>query len=63
VLSIYDASGRLVRTLVDASLSAGRHTAGWNGLDQNGRRAPAGEYLYRLSLNGEVFGTRKLITF
>jgi flagellar hook assembly protein FlgD len=47
-LRIYDLSGRLVRSLVDGALPAGDHRVVWNGLDDNGRAAPSGVYLYRL---------------
>lgn len=47
-LRIYDMSGRMVRTLVDADLDAGPHRAAWNGFDEHGMQAPAGVYLYRL---------------
>lgn len=49
VLRLYDASGRRVRTLVDAHLTAGSHEARWNGLDDAGRHLAAGAYFCRLS--------------
>ena len=48
-LAVYDASGRLVRVLVDEALSPGRHAATWTGLDENGRSVPSGTYLYVLT--------------
>ncbi len=54
-LVVYDVAGRRVRTLVDgAALDAGAHTADWNGLDDGGRRVPAGLYFARLSARGEA---------
>jgi len=53
-LDIFDARGRLVRTLVDASLDGGRHTVVWNGLDQDGRSVPSGTYVYRLESDASV---------
>lgn len=53
-LRIYDLAGRLVRTLVDGTLDAGRHTARWDGADARGRPAPSGVYRYRLEVSGEV---------
>jgi hypothetical protein len=47
-LEIYDASGRLVRTLVDEPLEAGSHAVVWNGFDDLGHAAGAGVYFYRL---------------
>jgi len=47
-LSVFDASGRLVRVLVSARVSAGAHRVEWDGASAGGRRAPAGLYWYRL---------------
>jgi hypothetical protein len=41
---VFDCRGTLVRTLVDESLSAGRHRASWNGLDDGGRAMSSGVY-------------------
>jgi len=50
-LSIYAPNGQLVRTLVDGTVQAGVHELVWNGVDQTGRPAASGVYVYRL--NGE----------
>ena len=48
-LTIYDVSGKLVRSLVASeSEGAGRHETVWNGRDDSGRAAAAGVYYYRL---------------
>jgi uncharacterized delta-60 repeat protein len=47
-LAIHDASGRLVRTIADGALSAGRHQRQWDATDNHGRRVPAGIYFARL---------------
>ncbi len=58
-LRVYDASGRLVRTLLDASFPAGRNGADWDGLADGGRPAASGVYFYRLeTADGDL--TRKL---
>jgi hypothetical protein len=49
VLRIFDARGRLVRTLVDRTLGAGPHAVEWDGRDDNGGRAASGVYFYRLT--------------
>ena len=52
-LRVYDASGRMVRRLVDgAQLSVGPHEAVWDGADGAGRQAPAGVYFYKLVAAG-----------
>ena len=47
-LRVYDVAGRLVRTLVARSLSAGQHRAVWSGEDDSGRSVASGVYYYRL---------------
>jgi flagellar hook assembly protein FlgD len=59
-LRIFDAQGRLLRTLVDAERAAGFFDAPWDRLDERGRRVPAGCYFYRLGA-AEVTQTRRMI--
>jgi hypothetical protein len=47
-LRIYDAAGRRVRTLVDATQPPRRYDLQWNGTDDRGHRLAAGVYLCRL---------------
>jgi hypothetical protein len=47
-LRIFDAQGRLVRTLADGERPAGLYRMGWNGADEDGTPQPAGVYFYRL---------------
>ncbi len=58
-LSVYDASGRLVRRLVDAESSPGIHSLTWDGRSDDGRRLQSGAYLLRLEVGGAT-STRKL---
>ena len=51
-LRIYDVSGRLVRTLVNGSQTAGQKQVTWNGTDDQGRGVVSGVYLYRLQASG-----------
>jgi hypothetical protein len=51
-LSVFDARGRLVRTLVDETRSPKRYVESWDGTDAGGRRLPAGTYFYRIELPG-----------
>jgi hypothetical protein len=63
-LRIYDVAGRLVRTLIDASLTPGRYTGQsatvWDGTDDTGQRVSSGVYFYRLTAPDYV-ATRKMI--
>jgi M6 family metalloprotease-like protein len=52
-LSVYDVSGRLVKSLAARNYPAGVHSATWDGTDRAGNDAGAGVYFYRFSVNGE----------
>ena len=59
-LSIVDAAGRRVRTLVRGAYPAGVHAALWDGRDENGRTMAAGVYFYTLDAGGAHL-TRKML--
>jgi hypothetical protein len=59
-LRIYDATGRLVRTLADGVRPAGAHAAIWDGRDTAGRVLASGIYFCRLETPG-FMTTRKLM--
>ncbi len=59
-LRIYDASGRLVRTIMDGVFPAGAQRARWDGLDDGGRRVAGGVYFARLA-GPDVSASRKII--
>lgn len=47
-LRIFDARGRLVRTLVDGGLETGAHDVVWQGTDDRGVAVPSGVYVAQL---------------
>ena len=53
-LRVFDASGRLVRTLVDAVLPPGIYRARWNGRSDRGVAVASGRYFYRLAVGNTV---------
>jgi hypothetical protein len=57
-VSIYDASGRLVRRLADGPAGAGRHALAWNCLDSGGARVGAGIYFVRMETPWETRTTK-----
>ena len=59
-LRLYDARGRLVRTLRDGELPAGRTSAVWDGADESGRHVGAGTYLLRLEA-GRRWASEKVV--
>ncbi len=56
-LSVFDLQGREVAVLADGDVSAGRHTATWDGRTAHGA-APAGLYFVRLVASGRVLTQR-----
>jgi hypothetical protein len=63
-LRVFDAAGRLVRTLVDAmprSLAGSRTIVRWDGRDESGRRVASGIYHYQLSASGKVYSRRMIV--
>jgi subtilisin-like proprotein convertase family protein len=52
-LEVYDLLGRVVRTLVDGDLPAGRHQVEWDGRSSFGERTSSGIYFARLTAGGE----------
>jgi hypothetical protein len=59
-LSIYDAAGRLIRTLIDEERPAGRYDTLWDGGDANDRPVPGGIYYCRLRA-GSFASTRRMV--
>ncbi|MDZ7314850.1 MAG: fibronectin type III domain-containing protein [candidate division KSB1 bacterium] len=59
-LQVYDLLGRKIRTLEDKEIQAGYFSISWDGLDDQGRPAPTGVYLYQLCA-GDYQATRKMI--
>ncbi len=60
-LRVYDVSGRLVKTLVDRYVSAGDHSAVWNGRNDEGSQAACGVYFLRLSTEREETSARLVL--
>ncbi len=59
-LKVYDATGRLVKTLADGWRSAGHYTVTWDGRDATGSRLASGVYFIRMEA-GAVVVRRKLV--
>ncbi len=59
-ITVFDALGRTVRTLVDRAISAGAHSTVWNGRDRRGSRVASGLYFYRLEA-GDFQQTAKML--
>ncbi|RPI02210.1 MAG: T9SS C-terminal target domain-containing protein [Calditrichaeota bacterium] len=59
-LTIYDAQGRIVRTLVNGHEPAGVHNVIWDGRNDAGFAAPSGLYLYHINA-GDLNVIRKMM--
>jgi hypothetical protein len=51
-ISIYDASGRHIQSLMQQWLEGGRHSFGWDGRDERGTRVRPGVYFVRAEASG-----------
>lgn len=47
-IGIYDASGKLVKTLIDEPMEPGYHSVIWHGNDDNDRTVNSGVYFYKM---------------
>ena len=59
-LQIFDATGRIVATLLDRALEPGRYEVQWNALDGDSRSAASGVYFARIA-GAAITATRTLI--
>ncbi len=59
-LSIYDVTGKIVKTLINNKLEAGEHRTHWDGTNNEGVSLSSGIYYYRLT-NGSLQETKKLL--
>ena len=60
-MRVLDASGRLVRTLLDDERPAGSHAVRWDGRDGSGLPVASGVYFYRVEAAGEVLSQRMVL--
>jgi hypothetical protein len=60
-LTVYNAVGRRVSTLLNSPREAGVHTIEWNGYDESGTLAAPGVYFVRLESADEARTTRSLL--
>ncbi len=59
-LTVYDVSGRKVKTLVNDVVNGGEYSTTWDCRNQKGSRVVPGIYFYRLSV-GNKFLTKKIV--
>lgn len=60
-LAIFDVAGRRVTTIASGRRGAGEERYTWNGIDDAGKRAPAGVYFVRLRVDDQTFHQKLVI--
>ena len=58
-LSIFNAEGRLLRSLVDGPQKIGEYSVVWDGRTDDGQTMASGPYFYRLKV-GDFVSSRKM---
>ena len=58
--AIYNIKGQKVKGLLDAYSKQGHFELQWNGVDNNGKPVASGNYLIKLSVNGELRKAEKI---
>ena len=59
-IKIYDMTGKLVRNLINTSMTIGANTVTWDGKDDLGVSVSGGVYLYNLQ-TGDYNQTKKMV--
>jgi hypothetical protein len=61
-ISVYDASGRVIKTLVNDKRTPGYYNTTWNCTDENNRKVAAGIYFYEMRTNDYTRRLKMVIT-
>jgi len=60
IVTIFDATGRVINTLINKKLNPGIYNLEWNGDDSNGHGMPTGVYFIQVR-SGNHVNTQKMI--
>lgn len=60
-IRVYDAAGRLVRSLVEGQRPEGSYTTNWDGRDQSGSAVSSGVYFYKMTAGSFVESRRMVL--
>jgi hypothetical protein len=59
-LTVYDISGKLVKTIVNEEKETGYHSVVWDGKDEHGISVESGIYIYRLTTSDGINKTNRM---
>jgi hypothetical protein len=62
IISIYDATGRNIKTLVNDNQTPGYYSTMWNRTDANNKKVPAGIYFYEMRTSNFTSRHKMVIT-
>jgi hypothetical protein len=60
-LVVYNLLGEVVQILVSSDIPSGRHSIVWNGESISNSAVPSGIYIYQLTVDGVVSGSKKMV--
>ena len=60
-LKVYDASGSLVKTLVNGLHNAGQYNVSWNGITDAGSKATSGVYFFRIQTGNTSVSAKTIL--
>jgi hypothetical protein len=60
-LVVYNLLGEVVQVLVSSDIPSGRHGIVWNGESISNSDVPSGIYIYQLTVDGVVSGSKKMV--
>ncbi|MGQ9679136.1 MAG: FlgD immunoglobulin-like domain containing protein, partial [bacterium] len=60
-LTVYDATGRAIRTLAKGEVAPGHYQAVWDGTDDNGKEIANGVYVFRLDTDAGTVTTKAVL--
>ncbi len=60
-LSVFDLSGRHIKTLIKEKQTAGLKVVEWNGRNEDGLKVTSGLYMYRLKIENFISVKKMLL--
>ena len=60
-IRIYNVLGQNVKTLLNTDKNTGRYEVKWDGTNNYGDKVSSGVYFYRMTVNGQVLDTKKML--